>query len=295
VVDFTNPIARKLLVTKRGMNRMENLSASLPMPPSNFSEEVFFKDNYWHQRWEVFQGVFTPGNNPVGDLCKYIQLPADLAGKRVLDIGAWNGCFSFECERRGASEVVAYSLENPEETGFNKLKDLLNSKVSYVQGSVYNLSPDTLGTFDLVLFLGVLYHLRYPLLAIDRLRSVTRQTVLIETHVVNNRRLLRKPYANIGRFLPLSLLFNSTPIWRQYREFELHPQDQSNWFGPNIKAVTESFETAGFDIVYQSLWAADRAVFRAEAKAELPARFTETYEGLAVAEGLSPAHTGGLD
>ncbi|MDA0266582.1 MAG: DUF1698 domain-containing protein [Cyanobacteria bacterium] len=273
---------------------MKDSQTSLQMPPPNFSATDFFKDDYWHQRWEVFPGVFTPGKNPVSDLCKYIQLPEDLTGKRVLDIGAWNGCFSFECERRGASEVVAYSLENPDETGFNKLKSLLDSKVSYVQGSVYTLSPETLGMFDLVLFLGVLYHLRYPFLAIDRLRSVSKKTVLIETHVVNSRRLLRKPYSIIGRLLPLSLLFKSTPIWRQYREFELHPEDQSNWFGPNIQAVTESFETAGFDIVHLSSWAADRAVFRAEAKDERPARFAGTYEGLAAAEGLAPAQIGGL-
>ena len=74
--------------------------------------------------------------------CERVQLPADLTGKRVLDIGAWNGGYSFECERRGAAEVVAYSLENPDVTGFNRLKALLGSRVRYVQGSVYTLSPE---------------------------------------------------------------------------------------------------------------------------------------------------------
>lgn len=273
---------------------MKDSHTSSQIPPENFSATDFFKDEYWHQRWEVFPGIFTPGHNPVSELCEYIQLPTDLTGKRVLDIGAWNGCFSFECERRGASEVVAYSLENPDETGFNKLKHLLNSKVTYVQGSVYTLSPETLGTFDLVLFLGVLYHLRYPLLAIDRLRLVSKGTVLIETHIVNSRFLLRKPYSIIGRFLPLSLLFQSTPIWRQYREYELHPKDSSNWFGPNIQAVTESFESAGFDIVHLLSWTADRAVFRAEAKSSKSTRLVDTYEELAESEGLSPATVTGI-
>lgn len=248
-------------------------------PPKEFSQETFFAGVDWHQRWEVFQGVFTPGRNPVERLCRHARLPADLSGKRVLDVGAWNGCFSFECERRGAIEVVAYSLENPDESGFNRLKSLLNSKVSYVEGSVYALSPEKLGFFDVILFFGVLYHLRYPLLAIDRLRTVSRGSVLVETHVVGNRYLLRKPFSVVARFLNLASFFKATPIWRQYREYELHPQDQSNWFGPNPQAVLESFQSAGFDIVHLMSWG-DRAAFKAEVKSEIPSRLRfGSYEG----------------
>jgi tRNA (mo5U34)-methyltransferase len=71
----------------------------------------------------------TPGPHSVSLLCQKTQLPADLKGKWVLDIGAWNGCFSFECERRGASEVIAYSLANAEVTGFTRLKAVLGSGV----------------------------------------------------------------------------------------------------------------------------------------------------------------------
>ena len=256
---------------------------TLQSPPNHFSSKEFFAGIHWHQKWEVFQGVFTPGLNPVDQLCAFAQLPSDLSGKRVLDIGAYNGCFSFECERRGAGEVIAYSLENPNESGFNKLKSLLNSKVSYVQGSVYYLSPEQLGLFDVILFFGVLYHLRYPLLAIDRIRTVSKGLVFIETHFVNNRFLVRKPFTFIGRLLGLSLLFKTTPIWRQYRGYELHPQDQSNWFGPNIQAVIESFESAGFDTTHLAS-RKDRASFKAEIRSELPKRLTfGSYEGFSPA------------
>jgi tRNA (mo5U34)-methyltransferase len=265
-------------------------------PPMHFSSQEFFEGISWHQRWEVFKGVFTPGVNSVDKVCAYVQLPEDLSDKRVLDVGAWNGCFSFECERRGASEVVAYSLENPDESGFNKLKSLLHSKVSYTQGSVYFLSPEVLGSFDVVLFFGVLYHLRYPMLAIDRIRSVCKGTAFIETHVVNGRSLLRKPLTTLGRFSGLSLLFKTTPIWRQYRAYELHPQDQSNWFGPNVQAVIESFESAGFDVIHLTSWD-DRAAFRADVSGELPARLLYgTYEGVssthAQVSGIPYCHTG---
>ncbi len=256
---------------------------TLQSPPNHFSSKEFFAGIHWHQKWEVFQGIFSPGGNPVDQLCAFAQLPADLSRKRVLDVGAWNGCFSFECERRGASEVIAYSLENPNESGFNKLKSLLNSKVSYVQGSVYSLSPETLGMFDIILFFGVLYHLRYPLLAIDRIRTVSKGMVFIETHIVNSRFLVRKPFTFIGQLLGLSLLFKTTPVWRQYREYELHPRDQTNWFGPNIQAVIESFESAGFNITHLAS-RKDRATFKAEVRSELPNRLTSgTYEGLSSA------------
>jgi len=251
----------------------------LKPPPADFSAGQFFAGIYWHQKWEVFQGVFTPGRNAVERLCAQAGLPEDLSGKRVLDIGAWNGCFSFECERRGASEVVAYGLENPDEAGFNRLKSLLASKVAYVQGSVYDLAPEKLGTFDVILFFGVLYHLRYPLLAIDRLRTVSKGSVFIETHVVNNRLLLRKPLDLFARLAGLVLLFRNTPIWRQYREYELHREDRSNWFGPNPQAVVESFQSAGFEIAQVGSWN-DRAAFKAEAT-KLPDRLLSgTYEGL---------------
>ena len=119
-------------------------------------------------------------------MMSYCGVPEDLSGKRVLDVGAWNGGFTFECERRGAAEVVAYSLENPDQTGFNRLKALLGSQATYQVGSVYNLDARQLGQFDVILFLGVLYHLRYPLLAADKLRAVTRGTLHIETHVIEN-------------------------------------------------------------------------------------------------------------
>ena len=243
-----------------------------------------FADVYWHQKWEIFPGVYTPGNNPIKELCDYAQLPQDLSGKRVLDIGAWNGCFSFECERRGAKEVVAYSLENPDVAGFNKLKAVLNSQVKYIQGSVYALDPETIGKFDVILFFGVLYHLRYPLLAIDRIRTVSSGVVYTETHIANNRLFLRKPLSIVGRLLNISGWFGSTPVWRQYREYELHPEDRSNWFGPNIRAVIESFESAGFNTVHLKTWNGDRAAFKSDLRKELPDRIISgSYEGVSTA------------
>jgi tRNA (mo5U34)-methyltransferase len=228
----------------------------LRLPPAGFSKDLLLEGIHWHQGWDVFEGVRLPGRNSVEELRERIQLPIDLTGKRVLDIGAWNGAFSFECERRGASEIVSFSLENPETSGFNRLKSLLGSKVRYVTGSVYNLQDYDLGTFDIVLFLGVLYHLRYPLLAVDRLRNVCAGEVFIETHIIDD--------------------FPEYPLWRFYPGAEL-ANDPSNWFGPNIAAVVTAFQTAGFDISFLERWGS-RASFKATSSGSLAA-FQNTYEG----------------
>jgi tRNA (mo5U34)-methyltransferase len=238
----------------------------------------FFADVHWHQRWEIFPGVFVPGRNPVDFICAAVQLPSDLTGKRVLDVGAWNGCFSFECERRGAAEVVAFSLEDPAEWGFDRLHRLLESRVRYVRGSIYTLTPADLGAFDVILFFGVLYHLRYPLLALDRLRGVCRGEVFIETHVIDEHAWLRPPLVWLSRLPLLRSALARTPIWRQYRDDELQPGDASNWFGPNTTAVVEAFESAGFTIAPTRAWG-NRAAFRAHSVA-IPTRLLDgSYEG----------------
>jgi len=262
-----------------------NRRRSVRVAPSGFDAAKLFDGIHWHQRWEVFDGVYLPGRNDVQTILDYVGLPDDLTGKRVLDVGAWNGGFSFECERRGASEVIAFSLEDPNTSGFNRLKDALGSKVSYVLGSVYNLDPDTLGQFDIVLFLGVLYHLRYPLLAADKLRAVTKGEVLIETHVIDQCFIPGgKTSTDAVSLAQVSPLLHDVPVWQFYRRDELG-NDRSNWFGPNVRAVLEGFGSAGFEVRLIRSWGT-RAAFRATPSPIVDV--SGSYEGISAVlqEGL---------
>ena len=204
-----------------------------------------FEGAHWHQRWELAPGVFTPGVNDTARLMDRAQVPADLSGLRVLDIGTYNGCCAFECERRGASEVVALDIMNPERTGFSRLHAMLDSRAEYVRASAYELDPERHGSFDLVLFFGVLYHLRYPHLALDRIRTVCRGTLRIETHVLDGRFAHAKRIPRVlGRLAVRAA--RGVPMWRQYRARELHPEDGSNLLGPNAAAVLASLHDCGF-------------------------------------------------
>jgi tRNA (mo5U34)-methyltransferase len=231
-----------------------------PKPPEMNAAREFERVPAWHQHWEIFEGVYTPGRNPVLEILDGVGLPNDLSGTRVLDVGAFNGCFSFECERRGAADVVAMDLQDPNDLGFELLKGMLGSKVRFVQGSIYNLDAANLGQFDIVLFLGVLYHLRYPLLSFDQLRKVTGRTLYLETLVIDNRFLEGgKDFQPLSSYHPALV---DVPLWQFYKGPEL-ANDHSNWFGPNIRAVLDGLESAGFAPRLHSTWG-DRAGFQAE-------------------------------
>lgn len=189
----------------------------------------------------------------------------------MLDIGAWNGCLSFECERRNALEVVALGPDNPEATGFRRLqREIGSTRTRWVTGSVYDLNPKKLGYFDLILFCGVLYHLRYPLLAIDNIRRVAVGEVYTETVVIDKR----------------GVNHPELPLWLFYKDGQLE-NDESNWFGPNSLAVAQAFQSAGFDI--ELLTCAGRGTFRASVRPNLPDFLTQaTLENLFYRELMSP-------
>jgi tRNA (mo5U34)-methyltransferase len=192
--------------------------------------------HYWRHRIELPGGLVTPGSRD-RRFFNALQL-GSLRGKSVLDIGAWDGLFSFEAERNGAQSVLATDVwadapEDPEwwkniregPAGFLLARAALRSSVKYKNVSVYDLSPSVVGTFDVVLFLGVLYHLKDPFMALRNVASVTREVAVVETHAV--RSLTR------------------APILRFYPEEELG-SNPSNWWGPNLECLRRMLVCSGF-------------------------------------------------
>jgi tRNA (mo5U34)-methyltransferase len=207
---------------------------ALPKLPRMTSEELRARAAQirWHHSIDLGQGVITPGQDNSARKLGRLQLPISLAGQTVLDVGAWDGFFSFEAERRGAARVLAtdsYCWDGSHDwggkRGFLLAREALASQVEDQEVDVLELAPEKVGMFDVVLFLGVLYHMRHPLLALERVASVTRGMVVVETVV--DMLGTRRPAA---AFYPGEELAN----------------DATNWFGPNPAAVVAMLKVAGF-------------------------------------------------
>jgi len=135
---------------------------------------------FWYHRITLPGGVTTPGWAPKQP-DKY-GVAADLTGLRVLDVGAWDGYWTFEALRRGAREVVAID-DFSDSAGIDAKRvkwetfDLCRMALGHsedrckrIEMSVYDVSPEKLGLFDVVFFFGTIYHLRHPLLALVNCR-----------------------------------------------------------------------------------------------------------------------------
>jgi tRNA (mo5U34)-methyltransferase len=202
----------------------------------------------WFHRFEVAPGVVTPGVTDVSSQMSRLGIAADLSGQTVLDIGSYDGGLSFECERRGALRVVAYDYGQSRPTA-QLLAEHLKSHVEFRYGTIYTLDPGKIGKFDLIIFAGVLYHLRYPALGIDRIRTVATDAVHVETYV-----------------LPDS---QSTPFSIFYENTELNA-DPTNWVGPNVAQVLAWLRSAGFDVEKSEKWPGDRGTFLARVRQGMP-------------------------
>ncbi len=194
-------------------------------------------DFIWHQRFDLGGGVDAPGVNPIPSLWEIADLPDDLTGKSVLDIGTTNGASAFMAERRGAERVVAVDILDQDHFGFRSLKEAFGSKAEFVQASIYELPQILREQFDIVLFWGVLYHLRHPILALDNLRSLSRGTVNIETAVADHE---------LGADASRALV-------RYYRLDELG-NDASNWFAPTTRCLVDWCRSSGLTPVKVDSW-----------------------------------------
>jgi tRNA (mo5U34)-methyltransferase len=150
----------------------------------------------WYHSIELPHGIVTPGAYDHRPLLPRYGIPADLHGKRVLDVATSDGFWAYEFERRGAkvtaldvettsdldlparaAEVAAArGLSHPIGNGFAIAHRALGSSVERIGGTVYDLEPDRMGRFDLVHSGDLLCHLRDPCRALERIRSVTSGT-----------------------------------------------------------------------------------------------------------------------
>lgn len=216
--------------------------------PAEEAQAAIDKIEHWRHRIEVAPGIVTPGSQNSERKLAALRMPEYLGDKRLLDVGASDGYFSFAAESRGA-EVVAIDRRPIHTTGFETAASLLRSSVTYRRLDVYDLDPKSLGTFDFILFLSVLYHLRHPLLALDKLSSVSNPgaTLWAESVVLDGLVVDPKTGEKRGELTSLAPGLADVPIAQFYTEDELSGDSTNSW-GPNLIALKAMIESAGFAI-----------------------------------------------
>ena len=205
----------------------------------------------WFHNLHLPDGRETAPDHPLGDFpaFKWQQiescLPADLSGARALDIGCNAGFYSFELAARGA-EVLALDLdEHYLQQGRWAARYLdPERRVEFRQGSVYDL-VDIAGTFDVVLFMGVLYHLRHPLLALDVVAEKVGGTLVLQTLTMPGEESHGTP-ENIAIGERTRLLEPSWPRMA-FIENEL-AGDPTNWWAADQACVEAMARSAGLQI-----------------------------------------------
>lgn len=147
---------------------------------------------YWRHRIDLGDDRVTPGKKSAADWDR-LGLPDDLDGQSVLDVGAFDGLLAFEAERRGATDVLAIDIwkeggseewwfgREPRRAGFELVREYLGSDVRGETIDVYDLSPDEVGRFDLVICSKVLPFLPEPYTALSNLVSVAIGRIVIES------------------------------------------------------------------------------------------------------------------
>jgi len=139
-------------------------------------EAILREEDFEYHRVNLPYGLSTPGmdRSPTSDLI----FPESLAGKTVLDVGCGLGFFSFDAEARQASKVVGLELKESRLRQALLLKDILGSKVEFQQRDILSDPPKE--TFDFVLLLNVIHHLKTPEQFLRQLASLTRERLIIE-------------------------------------------------------------------------------------------------------------------
>ncbi len=229
-------------------------NVELSMDREKILEKINSRD--WYHSIEIAPGIITPGRYDPKPLLDIMGFPKDLSGKAVLDIAAYDGFFTFEAERRGAKRIVALDRHPSSHKGFATAHSLLHSKAEYMVASVYDLDPEKHGTFDVVLCFGLLYHLRHPLLALEKIHSICTELLLIESQVLD------EAFINMGEqkaLCDIDPLLKDSLLMQFYPSNELNG-DYSNWWSPNIECIRSMVEVSGFRAESVQQWGSRAAI-----------------------------------
>lgn len=210
----------------------------------------------WRHRIDVGNGIVTPGREDSSQEMKRLQVEANLSGKRILDIGCSDGYFSFECERRGATVTAIDDFTStPNHNGLNGFTiaaDLIDSNATLIDLSVYDIESLE-GEFDVILFINVLYHMRHPALALDKIYSKLAE---------GGKLFLKSHFHQDFRIGSYGFDISNKAFAKFYKGSELN-NDPSNWWGLNRRCIEALLSSAGFTDITKTAQFRDRIYYNA--------------------------------
>jgi tRNA (mo5U34)-methyltransferase len=217
----------------------------------------------WFHQIDLGGGIYTKTESVMGEPVDHpnspwqtIQklLPPDLRGKTVLDVGCNAGFYSFEAKRRGAKRVLGVDGQRQHVRQGLFVRKVLGLDVEFRRLNVYELSPRWVGQFDITLALGLLYHLKHPILALENLYRVTKELLVIETAIMPAAQTPGSFAHSFGVaeaiLHPLVYVENSPEAKEQVY----------NWFLPGVNALIAMLRNVGFAEVELVEEKSDRAV-----------------------------------
>lgn len=204
----------------------------------------------WFHQIDLGGGRFTKSQSAIGEPLEHprptwetvkVCLPDNLSGKSVLDVGCNAGFYCIETKRRGAARVLGVDSQRNLIRQAIFVRKVLGLEIDYQRLSVYDLDPNSLGQFDVTLALGLIYHCKHLVLALEKLFAVTRELLVIETAIYPPDKAPSSFVYDVGGIQP-----TLHPL--AYVE---NPPDAKeaiyNWFLPGVEALCALLRNVGFD------------------------------------------------
>lgn len=238
----------------------------------SIQESIRKLDPWWHCI-DLGDGIRTKTTSLMGEPVDHPHdrwqvigrcLPADLSGKSVLDIGCNAGFFAIEAKRRKAARVLGVDAQRHEIMQAHFVRRVLGLDIEYRQMSIYDLSPAAVGTFDVTLALGLLYHCKHPLLAMETLFAITNELLIVDSSVLPQEQVPKNVSFDWGNLHErLHVLGYAEQSWKPRNE------NHANWFFATGECLKAMLLDVGFYQVDVVLNEGRRAVLTCRKNLEL--------------------------
>ena len=251
----------------------------------------------WFHCIDLGDGLVTKSQSAIGEPVEHPRptwesvkecVPVDLTGQTVLDVGCNAGFYSIEMKRRGAARVLGLDSQRDLIRQAEFVREVLGLEIEYERKSVYDLDPLAMGQFDVTLALGLIYHCKHLVLALEKLFLITRRLLILETAIYPPEKAPESFEYEEG---------GERPTLHPLAYVENRPEAKEavyNWFLPSTAALTALLKNVGFDeIEVLPTENSDRAVIACKKHQPFPDSRSISYLGskLSIVDGPSQCRT----